>query len=39
MNISVAQEQGNVPVTVFRVDGQLDGQNYQDLIDKCSFSR
>lgn len=33
MNISVLQEQGRVPVTVFRVEGQLDGQNYQSLID------
>jgi anti-anti-sigma regulatory factor len=35
MNISVSQEQGRVPVTVVRVDGQLDGQNYQELIDKA----
>lgn len=34
MNISSAQEQGKVPVTVFRVDGQLDAQNFQSLIDK-----
>lgn len=34
MNISVSQAQssGNVPVTVVKLDGQLDGQNYQDLI-------
>jgi anti-anti-sigma regulatory factor len=32
MNISVSQAQGNVPVTVLKLDGQLDGQNYQDLI-------
>lgn len=36
MDISVSQEQGKVPVTVFRVDGQLDGQNYQSLIDIAS---
>lgn len=34
MDISVSQMQGNVPVTVLKVDGQLDGQNYQDLIAK-----
>ena len=35
MNISVSQSQGNVPVTVLKLDGQLDGQNYQDLIAKA----
>lgn len=35
MNISVSQQQGNVPVTVLKVDGQLDGQSYQDLIGKA----
>jgi anti-anti-sigma regulatory factor len=35
MNISVSQRQGNVPVTVLKLDGQLDGQNYQDLIAKA----
>lgn len=35
MNISVSQVQGNVPVTVIKLDGQLDGQNYQDLITKA----
>ena len=35
MNISVSQAQGNVPVTVIKLDGQLDGQNYQDLIAKA----
>ena len=35
MDISVSQTQGNVPVTVLRLDGQLDGQNYQDLINKA----
>ena len=34
MNISVSQAQGNVPVTVIKLDGQLDGQNYQELIAK-----
>jgi len=35
MNISVSQVQGKVPVTVIKVDGQLDGQTYQDLIHKA----
>jgi len=34
MNISVSQAQGNVPVTVIKLDGQLDGQNFQELISK-----
>ncbi|MCK6538881.1 MAG: STAS domain-containing protein [Anaerolineales bacterium] len=35
MNIIVSQAQGSVPVTVIKLDGQLDGQNYQDLIAKA----
>jgi anti-anti-sigma regulatory factor len=35
MDISVSQAQGEVPVTVLKLDGQLDGQNYQDLIAKA----
>jgi len=35
MNISVSQAQGKVPVTVIKLDGELDGQNYQDLITKA----
>jgi anti-anti-sigma regulatory factor len=35
MNISVSQAQGSVPVTILKLDGQLDGQNYQDLIAKA----
>ena len=35
MNISVSQVQGKVPVTVVKVDGQLDGQSYQDLINRA----
>lgn len=38
MNISVSQVQGKVPVTVVKVDGQLDGQTYQDLINKARES-
>ena len=34
MNISVSQAQGKVPVTVVKLEGQLDGQTYQDLINK-----
>lgn len=32
MNISVSQVQGRVMVTVVKVEGQLDGQTYQQLI-------
>jgi ABC-type transporter Mla MlaB component len=35
MNISVSQAQGNVPIAVIKLDGQLDGQNYQELITKA----
>jgi anti-anti-sigma regulatory factor len=35
MLISVSQMQGKVPVSVVKVDGQLDGQTYQDLITKA----
>lgn len=35
MDISVSQAQGSVPVTILKLDGQLDGQNYQDLIAKA----
>lgn len=35
MNISVSQAQGRVPVTILKLDGQLDGQNYQELIAKA----
>lgn len=35
MNISVSQAQGSVPVTVLQLDGQLDGQTYQNLIGKA----
>lgn len=34
MNISVSQVQGKIPVTVLKLDGQLDGQTYQELINK-----
>jgi len=35
MNITVSQEQGRVPVHVIRLEGQLDGQNFQHLIQKA----
>ena len=35
MNISVSQAQGRVPVTILKLDGQLDGQNFQELISKA----
>ena len=35
MNISVSQAQGSVPVTIIKLDGQLDGQNFQELISKA----
>jgi anti-anti-sigma regulatory factor len=35
MEISVSESQGNVPVSVVKVTGQLDGQNYQELITKA----
>jgi anti-anti-sigma regulatory factor len=35
MNISVSKEVGSVDVTVLRLEGELDGQTYQDLINKA----
>jgi anti-anti-sigma regulatory factor len=35
MNISVSQVRGNVPVSILKLEGQLDGQNYQELITKA----
>jgi anti-anti-sigma regulatory factor len=35
MNITLSKAAGNVPVTIMRVDGQLDGQSYMQLIDKA----
>ena len=35
MNIKVSTEPGKVPVTVLQLEGQLDGQNYQELIAKA----
>jgi anti-anti-sigma factor len=35
MNISATTEAGRVDITVLRVEGQLDGQSYQNLIAKA----
>jgi anti-anti-sigma regulatory factor len=35
MNITLSKAVGNVPVTIIRIDGQLDGQTYTQLIDKA----
>jgi len=35
MNITVSQEKGRIPVAVIGLAGQLDGQNYQELIAKA----
>jgi anti-anti-sigma regulatory factor len=35
MNMSVSEAKGNVPVSVIKLEGQLDGQNYQELITKA----
>ena len=32
MNISISQEQGQVPVTVLHVQGKVDGSNFKELI-------
>ena len=32
MEITISQAQGKVPVTIFRVSGDIDGSTYQDLI-------
>jgi len=35
MNISVSQAQGKVSVAIIKLDGELDGQTYQNLIEKA----
>ena len=35
MNILVAQEQGNVPVTVLKIEGDIDASSYKQLQDKA----
>ena len=36
MSILIGQEQGNVPVTVLKIEGDLDASTYKDLQDKAS---
>jgi len=36
MSILVGQEQGNVPVTVLKIEGDLDASSYKDLQDKAT---
>lgn len=35
MKITLSKEVGRVDVTVLRIEGQLDGQTYQELIEKA----
>jgi anti-anti-sigma factor len=35
MNISISQEQGRVPVTVIHLDGKLDSNSFQKLINEA----
>lgn len=35
MNISISRARGAVPVAIIKLEGQLDGQSYQDLIVKA----
>jgi len=35
VNISIAHQQGRVPVAVIRLEGQMDGQNFHELISKA----
>ena len=36
LNIMVGHEQGNVPVTVLRVEGDIDAATHKDLQDKAA---
>lgn len=36
MTITIDQGQGKVPVTILRIQGDLDASNYQDVIDSAS---
>ena len=36
MNILVGQEQGNVPVTVLKIEGDIDASTYKELQDKAA---
>jgi anti-anti-sigma regulatory factor len=35
VNISISHHQGRVPVAVIRLEGQMDGQNFHELIAKA----
>lgn len=35
MNITISKAMGRVQVSVIRIEGQLDGQSYMELIDKA----
>ena len=35
MNLTVSQTQGRVPVTVIHLEGKLDSNNFQDLIEEA----
>ena len=35
MNITISEAMGRVRVSVIRIEGQLDGQSYMELIDKA----
>ena len=35
MNITISKSMGRVQVSVIRIEGQLDGQSYMELIDKA----
>ena len=35
MNITIDQAEGKVPVTIMRLQGDLDGSNYLDVIDRA----
>jgi anti-anti-sigma factor len=36
MNILVGQEQGNVPVTILKIEGDIDANSHKDLQDKAA---
>lgn len=36
MSILIGQEEGNVPVTVMKIEGDLDASTYKDLQDKAN---
>jgi anti-anti-sigma regulatory factor len=38
MNITVKQAQARMPVTIFTVEGDVDGSNFRDLINKAQLA-